>query len=121
MLIAEDNPVNLTVARKFLSKWGMQITEAHNGSQALDMFRNGSFDILLIDLEMPEMDGATCVGEIRKLDSHVPIMAFTAAVYDNMYDDLLQKGFTDFIHKPFRPEELQQKILDLIQMRHKRA
>ncbi|MFM2145852.1 MAG: hypothetical protein RL732_688 [Bacteroidota bacterium] len=121
VLIAEDNPVNLMVARKFLSKWGLQTTEAPNGLEALKAFKKGSFDILLIDLEMPEMDGSACVREIRKIDGHVPIMAFTAAVYDNMYDDLLQKGFTDFIHKPFRPEELHQKIEDLIQLRGKRA
>ena len=66
--------------------------------------------MLLIDLEMPEMDGATALREIRKFDQQVPILAFTAAVYDNIHTDLIQKGFTDFIHKPFRPEDLHDKI-----------
>jgi CheY-like chemotaxis protein len=59
---------------------------------------------------MPEMDGAEALREIRKIDSEVPVMAFTAAVYEDMYADLKEKGFTDFIHKPFRPDDLHNKI-----------
>lgn len=110
VLLAEDNPVNLAVAKRFLTKWGITVTEAVNGREAVNKFKPGFFDLLLIDLEMPEMDGATALKEIRKIDAHVPIMAFTAAVYDNIHADLMQKGFTDFIHKPFRPEDLHNKI-----------
>lgn len=110
ILLAEDNPVNLSVAKRFLQKWGILVTEAVNGREAVEKFRPGMFDVLLIDLEMPEMDGATALKEIRKIDSNVPIIAFTAAVYDNIHADLIQKGFTDFIHKPFRPEDLHNKI-----------
>jgi CheY-like chemotaxis protein len=63
---------------------------------------------------MPEMDGAAALKEIRKLDDTIPVVAFTAAVYDNMQVDLLQKGFTDFVHKPFRPEDLHSKIAYLV-------
>jgi PAS domain S-box-containing protein len=114
LLIAEDNPVNLSIAKRFLTKWGIKVSEATNGREALAMFKKGSFDVLLIDLEMPEMDGATALKEIRKVNATIPAVAFTAAVYDNMQDDLLQKGFTDFIHKPFRPEELHSKISYLV-------
>jgi CheY-like chemotaxis protein len=110
VLIAEDNPVNLSIARRFQTKWGIQVQAATNGREAVDLFRKGDFDLALIDLEMPEMDGATALKEIRKLNTTIPIVAFTAAVYDNMQADLLQKGFTDFIHKPFRPEDLHSKI-----------
>jgi PAS domain S-box-containing protein len=114
VLIAEDNPVNLSVAKRFMSKWGIEVHEATNGVEALDQFHKNDYDVLLIDLEMPEMDGATAVREIRKLNTSIPAVAFTAAVYDNMQADLLQKGFTDFIHKPFRPEDLHAKISFLI-------
>jgi PAS domain S-box-containing protein len=114
VLIAEDNPVNLSIAKRFLTKWGIEVTEAINGREAVSQFKKGAFDLLLIDLEMPEMDGATALKEIRKLNASVPVVAFTAAVYDNMQADLLQKGFTDFIHKPFRPEELHSKISYLV-------
>jgi len=114
LLIAEDNPVNLSIAKRFLTKWGIKVSEATNGREALALFKKGTFDLLLIDLEMPEMDGPTALKEIRKINTSIPAVAFTAAVYDNMQADLLQKGFTDFIHKPFRPEELHSKISYLV-------
>jgi PAS domain S-box-containing protein len=114
ILVAEDNPVNLSIAKRFLNKWGIVVTEAVNGKEAVEKFRKEEFDLLLIDLEMPEMDGATALKEIRKLNNNIPIVAFTAAVYDNMQADLLQKGFTDFIHKPFRPGDLHSKISYLV-------
>jgi PAS domain S-box-containing protein len=110
ILIAEDNAVNMSIAKRFLQKWGIAVTEAVNGKEAVEEFRNGSFDLLLVDLEMPEMDGATAVKEIRKMNPEIPILAFTAAVYDDMQADLLSKGFADFIPKPFRPEDLHNKI-----------
>ena len=114
VLIAEDNPVNLSVAKRFMSKWGIEVHEATNGREAVEKFGKNEYDVLLIDLEMPEMDGVTAVKEIRKVNSTIPAVAFTAAVYDNMQSDLLQKGFTDFIHKPFRPEDLHAKISFLV-------
>ncbi len=72
------------------------------------------FDLMLIDLEMPEMDGITALGEIKKINPAVPAIAFTAAVYDNMRADLLRKGFMEFVPKPFRPEDLHNKISILL-------
>jgi len=110
ILLAEDNPVNMAIAKRFLKKWGIELTEAVNGKLAVEAFKKGSFDLVLLDLEMPEMDGATALVEIRKVNPEIPILAFTAAAYDNMLADLLQKGFIDFIPKPFRPEDLHSKI-----------
>lgn len=113
ILLAEDNPINMIVAKRFLQKWKVQVDEAVNGLQSLELYGKNRYDLLLIDLEMPEMDGTQAVLEIRKKDNTTPIVAFTAAVYDNMQNDLLSKGFTDFIPKPFRPEDLHKKILQL--------
>ncbi len=110
ILVAEDNPVNMSIARRFLQKWDVTVTEAVNGKEAVDKFIKGQFDLLMLDLEMPEMDGAAAVAIIKKLNPEIPVLAFTAAVYDNMQADLLQKGFSDFIPKPFRPEDLHNKI-----------
>jgi CheY-like chemotaxis protein len=110
ILLAEDNPVNMAVAKRFLKKWGVEVTEAVNGKMAVEEFRKGEFDLVLLDLEMPEMDGAAALLAIRKINPEIPILAFTAAAYDNMLADLLQKGFIDFIPKPFRPEDLHGKI-----------
>jgi len=114
LLIAEDNPVNLSIAKRFLTKWGIKVSEAVNGRDAVEQFKRAHYDLLLIDLEMPEMDGASALREIRKINPAIPVVAFTAAVYDNMRQDLLQKGFTDFIHKPFRPGDLHAKISWLV-------
>lgn len=100
----------MSILRRFLHKWGIQTGEAVNGKEAVHLFNKGEFDLLLFDLEMPEMDGAEALREIRKIDGEVPVVAFTAAVYENMQADLKEKGFTDFIHKPFRPDDLHSKI-----------
>ena len=93
VMVAEDNAINMSIARRFLMKWGIEVKEAYNGKQAVDLFAQHSFDLVLIDLEMPEMDGITALGEIKKINPSVPAIAFTAAVYDNMRADLLSKGF----------------------------
>src|SRR5690606_7175488 len=114
VLIAEDNRVNMAVVKRFMLKWGVQVTEAVNGKDAVEKFGNGGYHLMLIDLEMPEMDGPTALQEIRKINRTVPAIAFTAAVYDNMQTDLSKKGFADYIRKPFRPEDLHQKISEII-------
>lgn len=113
VLLAEDNPVNMMVAKRFLQKWNLSVDEAVNGLEAVELYNNNKYDLLLIDLEMPEMDGNEVAAYIRKKDQEIPIVAFTAAVYDDMQADLLRKGFTEFIPKPFRPEDLHKKILQL--------
>ena len=120
VLVAEDNVVNMSIAKRFLTKWGIEVTEAYNGREAVELFSKSQFDLVLIDLEMPEMDGITALGEIKKINPSVPAIAFTAAVYDNMRADLIQKGFREFVPKPFRPEDLHQKISSLIAV-HNRA
>lgn len=114
ILIAEDNKVNMSIAKRFLNKWGVQVSEAVNGKEAVEKFRSDNYDLMLIDLEMPEMDGPTALREIRRYNHSVPAMAFTAAVYENMQNDLLKKGFVDYIHKPFRPQDLHNKIASLL-------
>src|ERR1700743_1121058 len=116
VLIAEDNFVNMSVARNFLTKWGIEVHEAENGREPAEKSRrhNGRFDLVLIDLEMPEMDGITALAEIRKLQPTVPAIAFTAAVYEDMRVDLIKKGFMEVVPKPFRPEDLHNKIQKLL-------
>ncbi|HEY8397399.1 MAG TPA: ATP-binding protein [Flavihumibacter sp.] len=111
VLVAEDNPINMMVVKRFLAKWNANIIEAVNGVEAVSLYAEHRPDILLVDLEMPELDGAGVVAHIRKTEKEIPIIAFTAAVYDHMQADLIDKGFNDFIPKPFRPEDLKQKLL----------
>ena len=62
---------------------------------------------------MPEMDGTEAVARVREASPDIPIIAFTAAVYENIQDDLIRKGFNDFIPKPFKPAALHRKIRQL--------
>jgi signal transduction histidine kinase len=110
VLLAEDNPVNLMVATTILKRWHMLVTPVENGQKALEAMHAGTFDLVLMDLEMPVMDGIAAVREIRRTNDAIPVIAFTAALYDNMKQDLLQKGMTDFVAKPFKPEHLHQRI-----------
>lgn len=114
VLIAEDNGINMMIVRKFLNKWSISPTEAINGIEAIQKFDKAKHDVLLIDLEMPEMDGYETIAEIRRTNKDIPVIAFTAAMYDNMHSDLLSHGFTDYLQKPFRPEDLHGKIAQYI-------
>lgn len=111
ILIAEDHPVNLLIATKFMDKWGIQYTTAKNGVEAVAKFRE-DFDLVLMDIEMPEMDGYAALKEIRKTNRTVPVIAFTAGVFDNIKQKMEDAGFEGFIRKPFKPDELSSKILE---------
>jgi signal transduction histidine kinase/CheY-like chemotaxis protein len=111
ILLVEDNAVNMNIARRFLLSWGASLVMAENGRIAWDLFRQHPFDLLLIDLEMPQMDGKTLLRNVREINKEIPAIAFTAAVYENMYDDLQKHGFNGYLHKPFRPEEMHRNIL----------
>ena len=110
VLLVEDNTINMLVAKRFLSNWEINIKEAVNGQEAVELFKLFHFDLIILDLEMPVMDGYQAIEEIRKIDPRVPVIAFTASVFDDMKNVLLAAGFNDFISKPFRPEELHHKI-----------
>jgi PAS domain S-box-containing protein len=116
VLIAEDNAVNLLVVKNILSKWNITVTNAENGQVALNKMKDKKFDLVLMDLEMPVMDGLTAVGKIREFNTKIPIIALTAASFENLQFDLQKVGLNDFVQKPFRPEELYNKIHRLIKL-----
>jgi signal transduction histidine kinase len=111
ILLVDDNAVNMRIARRFLDSWGASIDTAENGCEAWELFQQRTFDLLLVDLEMPQMDGKELLAQVRKVNKDIPAIAFTAAVYENMYDDLQKHGFNGYLHKPFRPDEMHHNIL----------
>lgn len=119
ILVAEDNIVNQVLLRKYLSKWGVgEIKFAENGKIALDLFINNDFDLVLLDLQMPEMDGFEVAKMIRKLDlvvkRNVPIIALTASSLLEVKDQLEASGMDDYVSKPFTPENLYGKIINYL-------
>ncbi len=121
VLIAEDNPVNMMIAARFLEKWGVSYAKATNGLEAISLFEQQNFDILLLDLDMPDMDGYGALDAIRKTNKGIPAIAFTAAVFDNMREKLTECGFNDYVQKPFRPEDLHSKLVSFSGDSMKRA
>lgn len=110
ILIVEDNEVNVKVLQKFLSKWNVIIDVAQNGKIALEKVSMQDFDLILMDLQMPEMDGYEATKAIRSLpDSkyqNIPIIALTADVMLDVKAKIIRAGMDEFLTKPFQPDEL---------------
>lgn len=114
VLLVDDSAVNRRITRRFLERWQVVVEEAEDGREALALFAANAYDLLLLDLHMPVMDGYQAIAEIRKGDPLTPVLAFTAAHVKDAAHHLLEHGFNGFLHKPFRPEELHQKIADAV-------
>jgi len=118
ILIAEDNPVNVLLMKKLLSKWKIVPTIAENGEKAIEIFKSSNFDIILMDLQMPVMNGFDASMEIRKMPdagkANVPIVALTAAALLDIEEQVLNAGMNDYVSKPFKPEQLMEKIQNLV-------
>jgi CheY-like chemotaxis protein len=116
VLVVEDNQVNAVVATSILKKWNVATGTAKNGKEALDYIEKEKYDLVLMDLEMPVMDGYTATAAIRSKNNHVPIVALTAALIEKKTMKKLEDfGFNDALSKPFNPDSLfamMQKHLD---------
>jgi signal transduction histidine kinase/CheY-like chemotaxis protein len=116
ILLAEDNKINQQYALAVLTRAGHAVTLAENGIQAVEAVRNGHFDLILMDIQMPEMDGVEATRRIRALGppfNAVPIFAMTANAMQGVSEEYLAAGMTDYISKPFRPAVLLGKIASL--------
>jgi signal transduction histidine kinase/CheY-like chemotaxis protein len=113
ILLAEDNLVNQKVARRLLEKQNHTVTIAGTGREVLRAFENQTFDLILMDIQMPEMDGFEATIEIRKRErgaSHVPIVALTAHAMTGDRDRCLAAGMDGYVTKPIRVPELMAEI-----------
>jgi CheY-like chemotaxis protein/HPt (histidine-containing phosphotransfer) domain-containing protein len=107
ILLAEDNPVNQKVAIAFLQKRGHHVYPVTDGKQAVDAILAHPFDLVLMDIQMPHMDGLEATRQIRRLGlAELPIVALTAHAFAEERDRCHAAGMNDFLTKPFKPEEL---------------
>lgn len=115
ILLVEDYLINQLVVSEFLSKWEILLDIADNGIQALENIDKQNYDLILMDLQMPDMDGFQAAKIIREhIDfskSIVPIIAMTASPASEIQEKVKAAGMNDFISKPFEPEDLFKKIL----------
>lgn len=120
ILLVEDNLVNAMIAKKFLTKWGASVSHVLNGRDAVDQIalNRVHYDLVLMDIQMPVMNGLEACRFIRNdlniSKEELPIISVTASILQDSLTLSIDAGMNDSITKPFVPEELLQKILDLI-------
>lgn len=118
VLLAEDNPMNKILAKKILSKWNLEYDIAENGKIAIEKLAQTYYDIILMDMHMPEMDGYEAAKYIRKEmqppQSLTPIIAVTANAIVGEEEKCLAAGMDDYISKPLNKKKLYQKMLKLL-------
>jgi CheY-like chemotaxis protein len=114
ILLAEDNLINQEVAIAFLETQNHRVTIAQNGLEALELIQREKFDLVLMDIQMPVMDGMEATRKIRELEQpkgeHLPIIAMTAFAVKGEKRKFIQAGMDDYITKPFDASDLFRKI-----------
>lgn len=115
VLLVEDTLVNREVAKGMLKKLGLEVEVAGNGLEALEMLTNGTYDLVLMDVQMPVMDGLQATEEIRRMEletsrNRMPIVAMTANALEGDRDTCLAVGMDDYLSKPVRVNELEETL-----------
>jgi CheY-like chemotaxis protein/HPt (histidine-containing phosphotransfer) domain-containing protein len=116
VLLAEDNKINQQFVRALLRKAGHAVDTVENGRQAVDAVRRGAYDVVLMDVQMPELDGVQATRQIRALDSAksgIPIIAVTAHAMTGAREQYLAAGMDDYVTKPVKPDVLLSKLADI--------
>jgi signal transduction histidine kinase/AmiR/NasT family two-component response regulator len=110
ILVVEDNPVNQAVAVRALGRLGYTVAMAENGRDALELVRRSSFDLILMDVQMPEMDGLETTRAIRAFDTTTPIVAMTAHAMKGDRERCLDAGMDDYLTKPIQLDALKRSV-----------
>lgn len=121
ILVVEDNPVNQRLTQAILGKMGHRVAIAANGRQALERIASHSFDVALMDLQMPDLNGLETASRVRELEAgtgrHLPIIALTANAMRGDRERCLEAGMDDYLAKPFTRAELMQKLAQIEKLR----
>jgi two-component system, sensor histidine kinase len=114
ILVVEDNAINILIAKKHLENWGAVVDVATNGLEALKMVDPMRHSIVLMDLNMPIMDGYESSRKMRELNITLPIIAISACIQNEVVENVRKSGINEIIAKPFLPDELCKTILNYI-------
>ncbi|MBN8837568.1 MAG: response regulator [Sphingobacteriia bacterium] len=106
VLLVEDAEFNIMVGEGLLKKWNTRITTAENGQVAVEKAKANKYDIILMDIHMPVMDGYSATEAIRKFDTEVPIIALSASISNEIQEKASKMGMNGFVIKPFNPNDL---------------
>lgn len=110
VLLVEDNDINVMVGQQILEKANLKVEVVGDGLSAVNIVKEKSFDVILMDIQMPIMDGYTAAKEIRKFNKFTPIFALSASVFMEVKDRIQESGMNGFIFKPFDPQDLLNQI-----------
>jgi signal transduction histidine kinase len=110
ILLVEDTPFNILFTTQLLEGWNTVIDVAENGAIAVEKIQTQSYDLVIMDLHMPVMDGYTATRKIREFNQHTPIIALTASATKDIEQKIFDAGMQDFVTKPFNPDDLFFKI-----------
>lgn len=110
VLVVDDNKMNIIIASRFLNKWNVTINEASNGMMAIQMVQNNFYDLVIMDLQMPVMDGFEATKIIKESYPELPVIALTADAMPETYAKARNYGMNDYLTKPFMPEILFEKV-----------
>ena len=117
VLVAEDNQMNIFLMKKVLAKWGITADFAINGFEAVKAYQTNTYDVILMDLKMPLMDGYQAASIIRNdnssLKSKIPIIALTASLASEVKGKMAEAGIDDIITKPFNLDVLKFKLQEI--------
>ena len=117
VLLAEDNELNMEIAEFMLQNEGADVTKAWDGQEAVNMFKEHNPQIILMDINMPVMDGYEATKEIRKYSAKVPIIAITAFAYASDEQRVMASGFDGYMPKPINARLLKAQLMDIMQKR----
>ena len=115
ILLVEDNEVNRKVAQRMLNKWQLEVEIAVNGIEAVQKATTAAYDLILMDCQMPEMDGYEATRRLRARGVRVPIIALTANAIEGDRQRCLECGMDDYLAKPIKPDELQRILTRWLQ------
>lgn len=111
VLLVDDSGTMRTIQRRCLNKLGIEdIVEAEDGCQALEQFEKETFDVVLSDWNMPNMDGLALLQEIRKRNKEIPVVMITTEAEKSRVVTAIQAGCSDYLVKPFTPDSLLEKL-----------
>jgi len=110
ILLVEDTQFNILFATQLLESWNATIDVAENGLLATEKLQQNSYDLVLMDLQMPVMDGYTATIKIREFNTAIPIIALTASATTNVREKVLTVGMQDYVTKPFNPNDFYLKL-----------
>jgi CheY-like chemotaxis protein len=117
VLVVDDYIDNQDLARSLLERMECEVDVAEDGEEALSMFRNGEYDLLFMDIQMPVLDGYEATRRIRAMEGdgrHTPIIALTANALEGDREKCLAAGMDDYIAKPFRGEDIENVLLKFL-------